>query len=175
MRLEPCKLQFMNTIKSTSLKQLLSKKRKQSLSSLSSVEHRLEFFSEAFDKVWINDSKSTGTGDTAFSLEKIDGPIMWIVGQDQFIRDFDILEELVLSKVSEIIYYGKHETKLKYLFGSKIKYSQLSTIDKAVSMVQTNNTKNIKVLFSPSCSSYLTHENYQERGNHFKNLIENLI
>ena len=165
----------MNTIKSTSLKQLLSKKRKQSLSSFSSAEHRLEFFSEAFDKVWINDSKSTGTGDTAFSLENIDGPIIWIVGQDQFIRDFDILEELVLSKVSEIIYYGKHETKLKYLFGSKIKYSQLSTIDKAVSMVQTNKTKNIKVLFSPSCSSYLTHESYQERGNHFKNLIENLI
>ena len=81
----------------------------------------------------------------------------------------------MLSKVSEIIYYGKHETKLKYLFGSKIKYSQLSTIDKAVSMVQTNKTKNIKVLFSPSCSSYLTHESYQERGNHFKNLIENLI
>ena len=149
MRLEPCKLQFMNTIKSISLKKMLSKKRKQSLSTFSSIEHRLEFFSEAFD--------------------------IWIVGQDQSIRDFDIIEELVLSKVSEIIYYGKHETRLKYLFGSKIKYSQLSTIDRAVSMAQSNKTKNIKVLFSPSCASFLTHETYQERGNHFKNLIENLI
>ena len=175
MRLEPCKLQSMNTIKSISLKKMLSKKRKQSLSLFSAIEHRLEFFSEAFDKVWINDSKSTGTGDTAFSLENIDGPIIWIVGQDQSIRDFDIIEELVLSKVSEIIYYGKHETRLKYLFGSKIKYSQLSTIDRAVSMAQSNKTKNIKVLFSPSCASFLTHETYQERGDYFKNLIENLI
>ena len=38
-----------------------------------------------------------------------------------------------------------------------------------------NKTKNIKVLFSPSCASFLTHETYQGRGDYFKNLIENLI
>ncbi len=164
----------MNTLEQKSIKNKLLNKRKESLNSLFSIEHRLEFFSEKLEKIWINDSKSTDTGATAYSLSNIDGPIIWIVGQNQSPRDLDILEDLVFSKVSEIIYYGKHETNIKYLFGSKIKYSQLSTIKDSVNMALNNPTKNISVLFSPACSSYITHKNYQLRGDYFKNLIDSL-
>ena len=164
----------MNILEQKSIRNQLLNKRKESLNSFSSTEHRLEFFSDNLDKLWINDSKSTDTGDTAYSLSNIDGPIIWIVGQNKSPRDLDILEDLVLSKVTEIIYYGKHETNIKYLFGSKIKYSQLSTIKESVNMALINPTKNISVLFSPACSSYITHENYQIRGDYFKNLIDSL-
>ena len=164
----------MNTLEQKSIKNKLLNKRKESLNSLFSIEHRLEFFSEKLEKIWINDSKSTDTGATAYSLSNIDGPIIWIVGQNQSSRDLNILEDLVFSKVSEIIYYGKHETNIKYLFGSKIKYSQLSTIKDSINMALNNPTKNISVLFSPACSSYITHKNYQLRGDYFKNLIDSL-
>ena len=165
----------MNILKQKSIKNQLLNKRKESLNSFTSIEHRLEFFSDKLEKIWINDSKSTDTGATAYSILKIDGPIIWIVGQNQSPRDLDILEDLVLSKVSEIIYYGKHETNIKYLFGSKIKYSQLSTIKDSVNMALNNPTKNISVLFSPACSSYITHKNYQLRGDYFKNLIHSIV
>lgn len=164
----------MNILKQKSIRKQLLNKRKESLNSFSSIEHRLEFFSEKLEKIWINDSKSTDTGATAYSLSKIQGPIIWIVGQNQSPRDLDILEDLVLSKVTEIIYYGKHETNIKYLFGSKIKYSQLSSIKDSVNMALNNPTKNINVLFSPACSSYITHKNYQLRGDYFKNLIHSI-
>jgi UDP-N-acetylmuramoylalanine--D-glutamate ligase len=164
----------MNILKQKSIRNKLLNKRKESLNSFSSVEHRLEFFSAKLEKIWINDSKSTDTGATAYSLSNIDGPIIWIVGQNQSPRDLDILASLVLSKVTEIIYYGKHETNIKYLFGSKIKYSQLSTIEDSVNMALSNPTKNINVLFSPACSSYITHKNYKLRGDYFKNLIDSL-
>jgi len=164
----------MNILKQKSIRKQLLNKRKESLNSFSSIEHRLEFFSDKLEKIWINDSKSTDTGATAYSLSKIQGPIIWIVGQNQSPRDLDILEDLVLSKVTEIIYYGKHETNIKYLFGSKIKYSQLSTIKDSVNMALNNPTKNINVLFSPACSSYITHKNYQLRGDYFKNLIHSI-
>ena len=165
----------MNILKQKSIRNKLLNKRKESLNSFTSIEHRLEFFSDKLEKIWINDSKSTDTGATAYSMLKIDGPIIWIVGQNQSPRDLDILEDLVLSKVSEIIYYGKHETNIKYLFGSKIKYSQLSTIKDSVNMALNNPTKNISVLFSPACSSYITHKNYQLRGDYFKNLIHSIV
>lgn len=164
----------MNIFKQKSIRKQLLNKRKESLNSFSSIEHRLEFFSDKLEKIWINDSKSTDTGATAYSLSKIQGPIIWIVGQNQSPRDLDILEDLVLSKVTEIIYYGKHETNIKYLFGSKIKYSQLSSIKDSVNMALNNPTKNINVLFSPACSSYITHKNYQLRGDYFKNLIHSI-
>ena len=106
----------MNILEQKSIRNQLLNKRKESLNSFSSTEHRLEFFSDNLDKLWINDSKSTDTGATAYSLSNIDGPIIWIVGQNKSPRDLDILEDLVLSKVTEIIYYGKHETNIKYLF-----------------------------------------------------------
>jgi UDP-N-acetylmuramoylalanine--D-glutamate ligase len=165
----------MNIIKEKSIRNQLLNKRKQSLNSFSSIEHRLEFFSNKLEKIWINDSKSTDTVSTGYSLSNIDGPIIWIVGQNQSPRDLGILEDLVLSKVTEIIYYGKHETNIKYLFGSKIKYSQLSTIKDSVNMALNNPIKNIKVLFSPACSSYITHKNYQLRGDYFKNLIHSIV
>ncbi len=164
----------MNIIKEKSIRNQLLNKRKESLNSFSSIEHRLEFFSNKLEKIWINDSKSTDTVSTGYSLSNIDGPIIWIVGQNQSPRDLGILEDLVLSKVTEIIYYGKHETNIKYLFGSKIKYSQLSTIKDSVNMALNNPIKNIKVLFSPACSSYITHKNYQLRGDYFKNLIHSI-
>jgi UDP-N-acetylmuramoylalanine--D-glutamate ligase len=164
----------MNILKQKSIRNQLFNRRKKSLNSFSSVEHRLEFFSAKLEKIWINDSKSTDAGATAYSLSNIDGPIIWIVGQNQSPRDLDILASLVLSKVTEIIYYGKHETNIKYLFGSKIKYSQLSTIEDSVNMALSNPTKNINVLFSPACSSYITHKNYKLRGDYFKNLIDSL-
>lgn len=165
----------MNIIKEKSIRNQLLNKRKESLNSFSSIEHRLEFFSKKLEKIWINDSKSTDTVSTGYSLSNIDGPIIWIVGQNQSPRDLGILEDLVLSKVTEIIYYGKYETKIKYLFGSKIKYSQLSTIKDSVNMALNNPIKNIKVLFSPACSSYITHKNYQLRGDYFKNLIHSIV
>ena len=164
----------MNILKQKSIRNQLFNRRKKSLNSFYSVEHRLEFFSAKLEKIWINDSKSIDTGATAYSLSNIDGPIIWIVGQNQYPRDLDILANLVLSKVTEIIYYGKHETNIKYLFGSKIKYSQLSTIEDSVNMALRNPTKNINVLFSPACSSYITHKNYKLRGDYFKNLIDSL-
>ena len=165
----------MNILKQKSIRNQLLNKRKESLNSLSPIEHSLDFFSNKLEKIWINDSKSTDTVSTAYSLSNIDGPIIWIVGQNQSPRDLDILEDLVLSKVTEIIYYGKHETNIKYLFGSKIKYSQLSTIKDSVKMALNNPTKKISVLFSPACSSYITHKNYQVRGDYFKNLIHSIV
>ena len=165
----------MNILKQKSIRNYLLNKRKESLNSFSPIEHRLDFFSNKLEKIWINDSKSTDTVSTAYSLSNIDGPIIWIVGQNQSPRDLGILEDLVLSKVTEIIYYGKHETNIKYLFGSKIKYSQLSTIKDSVKIALNNPTKNISVLFSPACSSYITHKNYQVRGDYFKNLIHSIV
>ena len=85
----------MNILKQKSIRKQLLNKRKESLNSFSSIEHRLEFFSDKLEKIWINDSKSTDTGATAYSLSKIQGPIIWIVGQNQSPRDLDILEDLV--------------------------------------------------------------------------------
>jgi UDP-N-acetylmuramoylalanine--D-glutamate ligase len=161
----------MKLVQKTSLKNKLLETRKKSLDAIFSIEHRLEFFSKLNGKLWVNDSKSTDVEATAFSLENMDGPVLWIVGQTKNERNLDVIYDLVISKVEEIIYYGQHETNLKYKFGSKVKYTQISDIKNAVNMAMLNETQNLTVLFSPACSSFPTHENYKLRGDYFKSLI----
>ena len=161
------------SLKNTFKKQLTTN-RKKALNSLFYKDHRLELFSDFQGKFWINDSKATDIGATAFSLEYIEGPIIWIVGYSKIKRDLDFISDLVFSKVDEIIYYGAHETHIKYHFGSIVKYSQVEDIKGAFKIALESQTNNSTILFSPACTSFPIHENYKIRGDYFKSLIEQL-
>jgi UDP-N-acetylmuramoylalanine--D-glutamate ligase len=93
-----------------------------SLASFSDIKHRLEIVKTVNEITWINDSKSTDAGATAFSLENLEGPIIWLVGFSENKRNLDLVNQLAQEKVSEIICYGNFETELKYYFAAKIKY-----------------------------------------------------
>ncbi len=152
----------------------LVNKRMKSLASFSSIEHRLEVVKTINGVSWINDSKSTDAGITAFSLENIQGPIIWIVESSESKRNLDLLHDLALSKVVEIICYGDFETELKYYFGAKMKYSYKNNLSDAVYLALENAKSSYTVLFSPACSSYLKFKNFQERGEYFKKLVNQI-
>ena len=156
-------------------KHQLMKNRMKSLSSFTSIEHRLELVRSLNEVSWINDSKSTDMGATAFSLENVQGPIVWIVGHNEGERNLDLVNELVQDKVVEIICYGNFETKIKYYFASKIKYTYKQELHDAIALAFQNAKPDSCVLFSPACSSYLNYDNYKERGDHFKEIVNQLV
>ena len=164
----------MNVISKTTLKNQLKKNRKKALNSFFSKDHRLELVSEFHGKVWINDSKATDIGASAFSLENTNGPIIWIVGESKVKRDLDFVFEIVVSKVDQIIYYGNYETHLKYKFGSFLKYAHVNDIKEAVKVALENQIDNSTILFSPACTSFPSHENYKTRGDYFKLLLRTI-
>ena len=153
---------------------LLIQNRQESLASFSSIEHRLEVIREMNDVLWINDSKSTDMGASCFSLENLPENIIWIVGYDENKRNLDIITDVAVNKVDHIICYGHFETEIKYHFASKIKYAYKKEFSDAIQLAHSNALPGQIVLFSPACSSYLNYENFRERGNHFKTLVEQL-
>ncbi len=153
----------------------LVQNRMKSLASFSSIEHRLEVVKTLDGITWINDSKSTDAGVTAFSLENLQGPLIWIVESSETKRNLDLIHDLALNKVVEIICYGDFETELKYYFAAKIKYSYKNNLSDAVRMAVENAKSGYTVLFSPACSSYLNFKNYQERGDNFKKLVNEIV
>jgi len=153
----------------------LVENRKKSLSLFSGIENRLEVIKTKDEVTWINDSKSTDIGATAFSLENLDGPLIWIAGYSETKRNLDLINELALEKVDEIICFGNFETELKYYFAAKIKYSHKASLHHAVELAAQNAKKGDTILFSPACTSYLNYDNYNQRGNHFKELVNKII
>ena len=63
------------------------------------------------------------------------------------LKDLDFISDLVFSKVDEIIYYGAHETHIKYHFGSIVKYSQVKDIKGAFKIALESQTNNSTILF----------------------------
>jgi UDP-N-acetylmuramoylalanine--D-glutamate ligase len=153
----------------------LVKSRMKSLASFSDIKHRLEIVKTVNEITWINDSKSTDAGATAFSLENLEGPIIWLVGFSENKRNLDLVNQLAQEKVSEIICYGNFETELKYYFAAKIKYGYKKDLSAAIHLAVQNAKPGYTVLFSPACSSYLNYDNYKQRGNHFKELVNTII
>jgi UDP-N-acetylmuramoylalanine--D-glutamate ligase len=164
---------MIKTVNKTQKHQLV-KNRMKSLSSFTSIGHRLEFVRSINEVKWINDSKSTDMESTAFSLENIQGPIVWIVGNNEGERNLDLINDLAKNKVVEIICYGNFETKIKYYFASLIKYTYKHDLSDAIELAFKNAKPDSCVLFSPACSSYLNYNNYNQRGDHFKEIVSQL-
>ena len=152
----------------------LVQNRMKSLASFSAIEHRLELVRTHNNIIWINDSKSTDAEATSFSLENLKGPILWIAGFNENKRTLELIVELVHQKVVEIICYGKFETELKYFFGSKVKYSFKKNLSDAIDLAASNSKDGYTVLFSPACPSFLNYENYKQRGDDFKNIVNQI-
>jgi UDP-N-acetylmuramoylalanine--D-glutamate ligase len=154
---------------------LLVQNRMKSLASFSAIEHRLEVVRTHNDITWINDSKSTDAEATSFSLEKLQGPLIWIAGYNENKRTLELIREQVQQKVVEIICFGQFETELKYYFASSIKYGYKKDLKKAIDLAASNAKSGTSILFSPACPSFLNYDNYKQRGNDFKNLVNKII
>jgi UDP-N-acetylmuramoylalanine--D-glutamate ligase len=148
---------------------------RQALSSFENVEHRLEFVARIHGIDFINDSKATNVNSTWYALETAEAPVIWIAGGIDKGNDYSKLEEMVVQKVKAIICLGIDNSKLIELFADKVDaiYETLSA-EQAVLTAYAIGKKGDTVLLSPACASFDLFENYEERGNKFKQAVRNL-
>ena len=143
--------------------------------SFSDIDHRLQTVLLKDQVEWINDSKSTTLASTAYALEVIQKPIIWIAGTNDSKRDFSVVEKLIRIKVCKIICYGKFHTSIKYSLSSVVDgYAYKNELSDAVEIAKQWSHKGYAVLFSPGCSSYEKFDDYKDRGNEFINLVNQL-
>ena len=162
----------MNKVKS--LRDQMLEARKKSMSLFADIAHRLESVAEINGVEWINDSKATDLDSTYYSLELMEKPVIWIAASSEMELDYRMLEKLVKYKVKQIICFGAYETNLKYSFANVVDgYAHKSTLDEAVETAWEWAEKDDVVLFSPGTSSFALYDNYRERGEHFKSLVQN--
>ena len=50
----------------------------------------------------------------------------------------------------------------------------IKELSEAIQLAHSNAMPGHIVLFSPACSSFLNYNNYRERGDHFKTLVDQL-
>jgi UDP-N-acetylmuramoylalanine--D-glutamate ligase len=148
---------------------------RQSLSDFENVEHRLEFVARIHGIDFINDSKATNVNSAWYALETIDAPVIWIAGGIDKGNDYRKLDELVSNKVKAIICLGIDNSKLIERFADKVDaIYETNSAEQAVLTAYTIGKKGDSVLLSPACASFDLFENYEDRGNKFKQAVRAL-
>lgn len=167
-----------NAMAATSVAKLMKIRNKtirESLSNFQGVEHRLEKVLKIQNVQYINDSKATNVNATFFALDSMNTPTVWIVGGVDKGNDYNELMSLVREKVKSIICLGVDNKKIIDVFGSVVDIMiEVTNMEDAVKMAQRLTEKGDSVLLSPACASFDLFENYEDRGNQFKQAVRNL-
>ncbi|MBX2949495.1 MAG: UDP-N-acetylmuramoyl-L-alanine--D-glutamate ligase [Crocinitomicaceae bacterium] len=148
---------------------------RESLTDFVNVEHRLEFVAKVHGIEFINDSKATNVNSTWFALESMDKPTVWIVGGVDKGNDYSELTELVRDRVKAIICLGVDNSKIIEAFTGVVDtIVEARSAMEAVAYGYRLAKKDETVLLSPACASFDLFENYEERGNLFKEAVRAL-
>ena len=167
-----------NAMAATSVAQLLKIRKetiKLSMSNFEGVPHRLEKVLKIENVQYINDSKATNVNATYYALDSMTAPTVWIVGGVDKGNDYTELMSLVREKVKAIICLGIDNKKIIDTFGNVVDIMiEVDDIEDAVKLAQRIAEKGDTVLLSPCCASFDLFKNYEDRGNQFKDAVQNL-
>jgi UDP-N-acetylmuramoylalanine--D-glutamate ligase len=148
---------------------------RESFQDFTNVEHRLEYVAKVNGIEFINDSKATNINSAWFALESMDKPTIWIVGGVDKGNDYTELSALVKDKVKAIICLGVDNQKIIEAFAGMVEtIVEAKTASEAVMHGYRLATKEETVLLSPACASFDLFENYEDRGNQFKQAVRSL-
>ena len=153
----------LNTFATTLDRQALPKHRLEKIASINSVD-------------FYDDSKATIPASTLAALEKITGKptILFLGGISKGVNRQDLVAQ-VASKVRFIYCFGKEAKELKRFCDIyQIPALSCATLDEAFGHLPLLLQNNDQILFSPAGASYDLFTDYKERGNHFRNLVEQL-
>jgi len=167
-----------NAMAATMAAQLLKVRKqfiKESLEDFEGVEHRLEFVAKIKEVDYINDSKATNINSVYYALECMNKTTVWIVGGVDKGNDYSELLALVREKVRAIVCLGIDNEKIINTFGDFVDtIVETAGAEEAVKVAQKLSEKGDVVVLSPACASFDLFENYEDRGNQFKNAVKNL-
>ena len=140
------------------------------------VEHRIEFVRELNGIKFYNDSKGTNVDSTIKAVDALEKPIILILGGYDKGVDFNPLFESFNGKVKKLILVG--DTKYKFDSCSKeygfennvIVDSYKEVVEKCFELASSGDN----VLLSPASASWDMFKSFEERGNLFKKLVNEL-
>lgn len=148
---------------------------RESLGDFQNIEHRLEHVANVHGIEFVNDSKATNINSTWYALESMDKPVIWIVGGVDKGNNYNKLMDLVQQKVKGIICLGTDNEKIIKKFKKHVgDIQEASSAQEAVNLAYDMGHKGDVVLLAPACASFDLFDDFEDRGQQFKNAVKGL-
>ena len=141
------------------------------ISNFKGVEHRIEFVRELDGVKYYNDSKGTNTDATITALDSFEKGVILLVGGYEKGLDMSEMRKH-LGCVKKVIGFGAAGYRIAHdLVDDPI---IVENLDQATRQAKQLGTDGDIVLLSPTTSSFDQYSGYEERGRHFKKIVNSL-
>ncbi|HDL7090673.1 UDP-N-acetylmuramoyl-L-alanine--D-glutamate ligase [Yersinia enterocolitica] len=144
------------------------------LTMFTGLPHRFQLVFEHNGVRWINDSKATNVGSTEAALDglQVDGTLHLLLGGDGKSADFSGLTRFLQGDHIKIYCFGRDGEQLAEL---RPEVSQLTeTMEQAMVLLAKSLAPGDMVLLSPACASLDQFRSFEQRGDEFARLAEEL-
>lgn len=148
----------------------------ETLKSFGGVEHRQEFVANIDGVDYINDSKGTNTNAAIVALNAMTKPVILIAGGYDKKEDYSEFIEVVRKKVKRMVLVGATASQIEETAESQGYYStvRVGDYDEAVKVASECAAPGDVVLLSPACASWDMFDNFEIRGQVFKDLVKRI-
>ena len=144
------------------------------LKEFNGVEHRIEFVRELNGVKYYNDSKATNTKATQTALSAFKSPVILILGGLERNHDFFDLKDYV-KYVKHIVALGQCKNRVaEFAKEMNIPCTVVETMKEVVPAAVKVAEKGDTVLLSPASASWDQYKKFEDRGDEFKELVNNL-
>lgn len=146
------------------------------ISKFHGVEHRLERIRTLHGVTYYNDSKATNTDSTIKALESFTEPLILIAGGKDKMTDLEELMDLVKTNVKELILIGEAAQRFAEaaIKAGVAHIHRCESMEEAVQLSARIAEDGDIVLLSPACASFDWYARFEDRGDHFRRLVERL-
>lgn len=153
----------------------------QAIKEFKPVEHRIEFIREIDGVKWYNDSASSSPTRTISGIKAFKENIILIAGGYDKNLDYKPLAKPVVEKVSTLILIGQTAEKIFDVVkdesekqNKSIDIYMCDDLKQTVELSKKIAKEGDIVLFSPASASFDMFKNFADRGNKFKDLVNNI-
>lgn len=147
---------------------------KATANSFGGLAHRAEFIRKIDGIDYINSSIDTSPARTAATLRSIRRPCILILGGIGKGLSYNDLSRDIKSGVRAVIVMGKNRNEIISKISGVASVLEAKDLEEAVFLARSMAKFGDTILLSPSATSYDSYSSFEERGNHFKQIVNNL-
>jgi UDP-N-acetylmuramoylalanine--D-glutamate ligase len=139
------------------------------------VAHRIEFVRMLDGVAYYNDSKGTNVESTIRALESFSEPVVLIAGGKGKGQDFAPLARAARGKVTRAVLIGEDAPSMAVALSAEgIALTRRASLAEALETARAAADHGSVVLLSPACASFDMFDNFEHRGEAFKDLVVRL-
>ncbi len=138
------------------------------------LRHRFQLVDEIGGVRWINDSKATNPESAVKAIEAAGKNVILLAGGLGKGLDFSPLAGGVRGRVKAAILFGKSAGEIRGVIEPEVRVEEVSSLRQAIERARALSSAGDTVLLAPGCASFDMFRNFEDRGDQFISLVQEI-